>query len=58
MKDLKNAATAVDEFLAQETCLDGCIDGTTLRVPAKPPHEVPRETVVHAWRRLCLCCHS
>jgi hypothetical protein len=49
MKDLENAATAVDEFLAQQACLDGRIDSAVLGFPAKPPHEVPSEPSVHAW---------
>jgi hypothetical protein len=50
MKDLENPAAAVDEFFAQQACLDGRIDSAALGFPAKPPHEVPSEPSVHAWR--------
>jgi hypothetical protein len=48
VKDMEDAATAVDIFSSQEACLDGCIDGTALGFPAKPPHEVPRKAVVQS----------
>jgi hypothetical protein len=48
MKDLENAATAIDVFFAQEACLDSCSDGKALCLPAKPPHEVPRKVVVQS----------
>jgi hypothetical protein len=57
VKDLENAATTVDEFFAQKVCLDGCIDGTALGLPAKPPHEVPREAFVHLVGSLRRRCH-
>jgi hypothetical protein len=49
MKDLENPAAAVDEFFAQQACLNGRIDSAALGFPAKPPHEVPSEPSVHAW---------
>jgi hypothetical protein len=50
MKDLENSAAAVDAFFPQQPCLDGCIDSAALGFPAKPPHEMPGEAIVHAWR--------
>jgi hypothetical protein len=57
MKDLENPAAAVDEFFAQQACLDGRIDSAALGFPAKPPHEVPRKAVVQSGRFLRCRCH-
>jgi hypothetical protein len=52
VEDLENAAAAVDIFLPQEAYLNRQADSTALGLPAKPPHEVPCETVVQSGHSL------
>jgi hypothetical protein len=55
---MEDAATAVDIFSSQEACLDRCIDGAALCLPAKPPHKMPRKAIVQSGRFLQCRYHS
>jgi hypothetical protein len=57
VKHLENPVVAIDEFLAQEARLDGCVDGAALGLAAKPSHEMPRKTIIQSGRSLRCRCH-
>src|SRR5690606_22544572 len=57
VKHLQDTAAAVDIFLPQEAGRDGLFDGVAFGLPAKPPHEVPRQAIVQTGHVLRCRCH-